>query len=92
MAAIGIVYDSELSALRRISEGGGLVVLWTGAMALLGVPEVDEPCIGAVGIIACEDDAGPGEVAAIYTGERWVALAKRGLDFSPAVALRMWVV
>jgi hypothetical protein len=61
-------------------------------MALLAVPEVDEPVTGSVGIIACSTDCGPSEVAAIYTGERWVSLGLRGLDFSPAPALRVWRV
>lgn len=92
MAAIGMAYDSERSAMRRIAEGGGLAALWTGAMALLGLPEVNEPQPGDVGVIACGTDTDSREVAAIYTGERWVALGLRGLDFSPAVCVKAWRV
>lgn len=92
MAAIGMAYDSERAALRRIVEGGGLVALWTGAMVLLSVPEVDQPRLGDVGIIACDTDNDSREVAAIFTGERWVALGLRGLDFSPVPHLRAWRV
>jgi len=92
MAAIGMAYDSERSALRRIREGGGLVALWSKAMGLIGVPEAATPVCGNIGIIACGTDAGEHEVAAIYTGERWVALGQQGLDFSPAQHLRAWGV
>jgi hypothetical protein len=30
------------------------------------------------------------EAAAIWTGERWVTLGLRGLDFGPAEALAVW--
>jgi hypothetical protein len=92
IAALGLVYDSERSALRRIAEAGGLVPLWTAGMALVGVPEVDDPVTGSVGIIARPTVCGTGEAAAIFTGDRWVSLGPRGLDFAPADALRVWRV
>lgn len=90
--ALGLVYDSERSALRRISEGGGLVTLWTGGMALVSVPEADEAQAGDVGIISRATSDGLNEAMAIYTGERWLSLSLRGLEAGPAEALRVWRV
>ena len=90
MAAIRIRYDSETGALRRIAEAGGLLPLWTGAMALLFVAEVDKPAAGDIGVIARATLCGTNEAAAIFTGDRWVSLGLNGLDFGPAEALRVW--
>ena len=90
MKALGIHYDSELSALRRIRQGGGLVALWTAGMALSLIPETDDLQLGDAGIIRSSTACGSDEVTAIYTGERWASLGVRGLDFGPAVPLRAW--
>jgi hypothetical protein len=92
IAALGIRYDSETSALRRIAEAGGLLPLWTAGMALLLVHEVDDPTAGDIGIISRPTVCGGNEAAAIFTGERWASLGLRGLDVGPADALRVWRV
>lgn len=93
MAAIGMQYDSERSALRRIAEGGGLVGLWSQGMAAIGasvVAEDDDLQPGDVGVIRRATVCGTNEAAAIWTGDRWVTLGLRGLDFGPAEALAVW--
>lgn len=92
MAAIGMEYDSERSALRRIVEGGGLTALWTRGMAAIGAEAValDDAGAGAVGVIVRATHCGTNEAAAIWTGTSWVTLGLRGLDFGPAEALAVW--
>lgn len=90
MQAIGILYDSERSALRRIREGGGLVALWSRGMEAVGVPVADEPRPGDVGIIQTETDDGTGEACAIRLGARWVSLEAKGLHIAPAPHLIVW--
>jgi hypothetical protein len=95
MAAIGVEYDSERSALRRIAEGGGLAALWTAGMTAIGIepaPETDDLLTGDVGVIQRATSCGTDEAAAIWTGERWVTLGLRGLDFGPAEPLAVWHV
>lgn len=90
IAALGLVYDSERSALRRIAEGRGLLPLWTAGMALVGAPEPDEPAAGDVGVIPRATVCGTHEAMALFTGDRWVTLDLRGYQFGPAVPLRVW--
>lgn len=92
MAAIGMEYDSERSALRRIVEGGGLTALWTRGMSAIGAEAcaIDDASAGAVGVIARPTHCGTNEAAAIWTGTRWATLGLRGLDFGPAEALAVW--
>lgn len=90
MAAIGIQYDSELSALRRIREGGGLLALWSQGMAAIDARAVGDMRAGDIGVIRRPTPCGTDEAAAIWTGERWVSLGLRGLDFGPAEALAVW--
>ena len=95
MAAIGIRYDSERSALLQIKRGGGLVALWTRGMAAVGIAAVgdqDDLRAGDVGVICRPTACGTDEAAGIWTGERWVTLGLRGLDFGPADALAVWRV
>lgn len=90
MDLLGIHYDSETSALRRIREGGGLVRLWSAGMALAGVPEVDEPTPGDVGIVPVSTEDGLNEACGIYLGPRWAMLGVRGLYCATVVPLRAW--
>lgn len=92
MAAIGMKYDSERSALRRIAEGGGLTLLWSKGMAAIGVAScpMSEVQPGAVGVITRATACGTNEAAAIWTGTRWVTLGLTGLDFGPADPLAVW--
>lgn len=92
MAAIGIRYDSERSAMRRIAEGGGLARLWSDAMRQIGVGVADSPLPGNIGIVKRTTACGMDEAAGIWTGQRWVTLGLRGLDFGPAEPLAMWRV
>lgn len=92
MAFIRGSYDSERSALRRIAEGGGLVPLWARGMADAGLKECADLRAGDAGIIPTIESDGTREVAAIFTGERWAALAHRGLVCEPATPLRAWRV
>jgi hypothetical protein len=93
MAAISIQYDSERSALLQIKRGGGLAALWARGMAAIGATLVDDwdsLQSGDVGVIRRATACGTNEAAAIWTGERWVTLGLRGLDFGPAEALAVW--
>ncbi len=90
--ALGLVYDSERSAMRRIAEGGGLAQLWRDGMALVGCMEVDQPQTGDVGIIACATDGPYDEMAAIFTGQRWASLTLNGLSFAPENVIALWRV
>lgn len=92
IAALGLVYDSERSALRRIAEGGGLAALWQDGMARLGIMPTDVLTVGAVGVIQRATLCGQDEAAAIWTGERWITLGLRGLDYAPAGRLKAWSV
>lgn len=92
IAALGLVYDSERSAMRRIAEGGGLAALWQNGMARLGIMPTDVLTVGAVGVIQRATLCGQDEAAAIWTGERWVTLGLRGLDYAPAGHLKTWSV
>lgn len=95
MEAIGIRYDSERSALLQIARGGGLSALWAKGMAAVGAAPVDEwdqLQAGDVGVIRRATSCGTDEAAGIWTGERWVTLGLRGLDFGPAEALAVWRV
>jgi hypothetical protein len=90
MAFIRGRYDSERSALLRISRGGGLVLLWQRGMGEAGIPEAVGLHAGDVGVIERETAEGPDEVAAIFSGERWVSLALHGIEAAPATALAAW--
>jgi len=90
IAALGLVYDSERSALRRITEGGGLLPLWTAGMSLVGVPSVDVAKAGDVAVIHRPTVDGLDQAMAICTGKRWVSLGLRGLIYGPAKPLRVW--
>lgn len=92
MAAIGMKYDSERSALRRILEGGGLTALWTRGMTAIGAEacEPDNAPAGSVGVIIRATHCGTNEAAAIWTGTRWVTLGLRGLEFGPAETTAVW--
>ena len=93
MAAINVRYDSERSALLTIKRGGGLVELWSKGMAAVSVSAVSEwdtLAAGDIGVIRRPTACGLDEAAAIWTGERWVTLGLRGLDFGPAEALAVW--
>jgi len=93
IGAIGIRYDSERSALLTIRRGGGLVALWTKGMAAVGIGPVDEwntLAAGDIGVIRRPTACGADEAVGIWTGERWVTLGLRGLDFGPAEALAVW--
>lgn len=92
MAAIGIRYDSERSALLQIRRGGGLVVLWARGMEAVGGAGIDPLSLAAgdVGVIRRPTACGLNEAAAIWTGERWATLGLRGLDFGPAETLGAW--
>ena len=78
--------------MRRIAEGGGLVRLWSDAMRQIGVGVADCPLPGNVGIVQRATACGMDEAAGIWTGQRWVTLGLRGLDFGPAEPLAMWHV
>lgn len=90
MAFIRGSYDSELSALRRIKEGGGLIPLWQRGMTDAGVPEVETPRIGDVGIVRLPTDDELNEACAIFTGKRWVLRWTYGILSTPADALIVW--
>lgn len=92
MSALGMVYDSERSAMRRIAEGGGLAALWRDGMARVGIMPTDVLTIGAVGVIERATLCQQEQAAAIWTGERWVTLGLRGLDYAPAGHLKAWSV
>lgn len=91
MAFIRGGYDSQLSAMRRIAEGGGLVALWTRGMSDLGRRPTRALRIGNVAVIAAPTEGeGPDEACAIYGGSRWLSRSQRGLEAGPAQVLRMW--
>jgi len=94
MAGIGVEYDSERSALRRIAEGGGLAALWSAGMSAVGIEpaELGQLRPGDVAVIQRATSCGTNEAAAIWTGERWATLGLRGLDFGPAETLAVWHV
>lgn len=92
MSALGITYSTEAGAIRRIVEAGGLAPLWDDGFARVGVSCADEPQAGDVGVIRRLTICALDEAAAIYTGERWVSLGLRGLDFAPAEAIQVWRV
>jgi len=104
MAFIRGQYDSEMSALRRINKGGGLVSLWARGMADAIVPDhtnveheggltiIPDIKPGDVGVIRRATVCGTDEAAAIWSGERWVSLGVRGIEAGPAVVLRCWRV
>jgi hypothetical protein len=90
MEAIGIVYDSEISAMRLIARSGGLLALWTDGLKVVGIPEVAEPQAGDFAVILRPTQCGADEAMALFTGTRWATLGLHGLDFGPAEALRIW--
>lgn len=90
MAAIHISYDSERSALLQIKRGGGLTALWAEGMTAIGASPVIDLAAGDVGVIRRSTSCGTDEAASIWTGERWVSLGLRGLDFGPAETLGVW--
>lgn len=81
--------DSEVKAAARFARHGALELARLGAIEA-GLPEVDEPRTGDVGVIQRETDDGRGECCAIYSDGKWVSLGVRGLDAGPAVALAVW--
>lgn len=85
-------YDSQRSALRRVAGAGGLVPLWSAGMTHVGAPPIVAPEPGAIGVIRRATACGMDEAAGIWTGQRWVTLGLRGLDFGPAEPLAMWRV
>lgn len=90
MGFIRGTYDTELSALRRIKEGGGLMSLWSRGMREAGVFVTEHPQAGDGGIIPTVEPHAP-EVAAICLGEgRWAAKGARGLIIEPAPHLIAW--
>lgn len=92
MAFIRARYDSELSALRRIEEGGGLIPLWKRGMGDAGVTETTDIAGGDVGIIRIQTEDRLDEACAIFTGVRWVARWTSGIVALPATPLIAWRV
>jgi hypothetical protein len=90
MAFLHPLYDSERSALLTIRRGGGLVPLWTHGMADAGVPEVDDPSAGVVGVLEVPTEDQIDQAVGIFTGERWAVRQQAGMHFGPAEPLRMW--
>lgn len=90
MVATHIRYDGMPSAMRVILKGGGLAALWTRGMDAVGVPCVDDPQPGDVGVILAATDDATGEVLGIYTGERWMTLGLRGINAMAAVPVKVW--
>lgn len=69
----------------------GLLPLFAAGMADAGLPVIDEPGEGDVGVIAVFGQ----EAGAIHTGRRWALVAPRGLAFisaDPAIVVRAWRV
>ena len=83
-------YRDEFSAMRRISKGGGLAQLWTDGMEHVGVPTVETPQPGDVGVLLAPTDCGGDEAMGIYTGERWMTLGERGINAIAALPVKVW--
>lgn len=83
-------YDSQISALRVIKQGGGLRQLWAEGMAHVGVPEADSPEAGDVAVLQAPTEDGLNEACGIWTGERWAILGQRGMIFGPADVIGLW--
>jgi hypothetical protein len=90
MAFIRGTYDSQLSAIRRITEGGGLIPLWERGMADAGLGTTAEFDEGDVGVLSLETEEGLGQVCALFTGDRWVARWTSGIVAVPAQPLIAW--
>lgn len=92
MAATGVCYSGELSALRAIRRGGGLLALWSRGMAAIGLQVIATPQIGDAAILSLPTDDRTNETCSIWTGHRWVSLHRSGLVFGAGEPLRMWRV
>jgi len=80
-------YHTRLGWLRIANRAGGLTALVDDLARQAGLERMDQPRLGAVGIVAGPD----GPTGAIFTGRRWVTKAPRsGLTAGPAVALAIW--
>lgn len=81
-------YRSEEEAHDLIERAGGLDQLWS--LALMGIPEPDEPAIGDIGLVRSVTDDHTPVVGAIFTGVRWAILSERGLLAAPLQPFRVW--
>lgn len=85
-------YSSEEEARRIMEDAGGLVVLWSAALAALSRPE-GEPQQGDIGICNVIGEDGPTANGGIFTGGRWSFLAPRGLcvlRVEPSNVTKVW--
>lgn len=84
-------YNSERSAIRRISEGGGLVVLWSAGMDHVGIAaSTDQPETGDIAVITRPTVCGGNEALGIYTGQRWATLGISGIEAGAAGVVKAW--
>ncbi len=75
-------YATEEEAQEIIEEAGGLLVLWSSALAALAVAQGGAEA-GDIGVCAVMDEGGLTANGGIFTGERWAFLAPRGLYCAP---------
>lgn len=89
-------YSTAAEALAIIAEAGGLVALWVEACRSADVPSLGEGEAlreGDIGICTVTGEAGAVENGGIFTGERWVFRAPRGLigaPVDPRQVVRVW--
>lgn len=85
-------YSTEGEARKYIADAGGLSMLWLLGMIDVGVPEVDFPRIGDVGIVTVLGEHGKEEVGGIFGGRRWFVRSTSGIfsaSFDPVMVWRV---
>lgn len=92
MEAIGIIYDSERSAIREIVRGGGLLPLWQRGMEAIGLETASNPQMGDAAILAAQTDDGHNRTTGIWTGQRWASVHRHGITCAPGQPLMVWRV
>lgn len=84
-------YASEAEAMALIERDGGLLAMFTVGCAEAGLPEVDEPQRGDIGVLLAPTCDGTPHVGGIFDGRRWALLADpHGIVVVSAVAERVW--
>jgi hypothetical protein len=82
-------YASEAAVEALIFDAGGLAALFAAGMRTAGIPEVDEPAAGDIGVVSLLGQ----EAGAIFSGRRWMFVGEAGIagaSLERELVTRIW--
>lgn len=85
-------YATRIGALRIINRNGGFLALCQRQFASVGMPAGDPAAVlvGNIGLIRRPTCDRLDVALGIFTGQRWVTRAVRGIEAGPAEAIAIW--